>query len=101
MGPPRSPLFSAAWEAAPELEVQVRADRVARLADLAQLLSGAHQLAGANERRAGLEMGEEVVAVVVGAVEGDVVARVRPVTRVDDAPAARSHDRCPLGGEDV
>src|ERR1700710_729085 len=58
----------------PDLEVQVGADRVPRVADLSDHLSRQHVLALAHERGARAQVCVEVVAAGSVPVEGDVVA---------------------------
>ena len=58
----------------PDLEVQVGAARAARVADLGERLPGAHVLPGGDHDRALAQVHEDVVAILVVAVEHDVPA---------------------------
>src|SRR3954463_6824776 len=75
--------------AVPDLEVQVRAGRLARTAHLADSLPGANALALGDHYRTGPKVHEDVVAALTLAVEHDVVPRPARLVldRLDHAAA--------------
>ena len=79
----------------------MRPRRVARGADVAERLTGGHDLRGRHHRRALLAVGEEVV-VAVGALLDDVVAGgAGLIVGERDRPCDRGDDRRALGSQDV
>src|SRR6185312_764481 len=86
----------------PELEVQVRAGRVAGGADGPDALAGADRLAVRHDGRAAMEVEVDVRAVGAGVVEDDVLARSGGrIARREDRRGARRDQWGSVGRGDV